>query len=78
MDKKQWILVDVCSTKAGAWWMPLDAETRQEAVEEAWRMWNSLTKYDQKRRDAFYVCLCEYDEDGHLNLYDEEDSFIIK
>lgn len=47
----------------------LDADlTKDEAIEEAAREWNSLSDYDKDHRDAFELLMAEEDEDGCLDL----------
>jgi hypothetical protein len=78
MDKRWW-LIDDCTTAAAACWeQPLQVETKEEAVKEARRRWESLTKHDQDKRDNFYVCLCRYDEEGLIDLETMEECENIK
>ena len=74
--EKVWFLIDETATEI--WDEPLNVETREEAIAEAWRKWENLTKHDQDKRDAFYICLCGYDEDGAADLETMEAYEFIK
>lgn len=57
---KKWVIIDDCTSKSSATWEHvLDVNTAEEAEAEARMEWDRLSANDKKKRDAFYVSLCE-------------------
>ena len=57
---KKWVIIDDCTNKSGAIWERiLNVNTAEEAEAEARLEWDRLSESDKKKRDAFYVGLCE-------------------
>lgn len=44
--------------------------TREEAIAQADREWNSLTEYDKKQRECFYVLESVTDDEEAENRFD--------
>lgn len=71
----KWYLIDDCTTK-GAFIdeEQLDVETKEEAAAIARSRFDGLSDHDKARRDAFYICLADCDEDGNID-YDTMTDF---
>lgn len=61
---KYFILDDATTLHGLCDFIPLTATTEADAIREASRRWDALSKHDQRKRDAFAVCYGELDDDG--------------
>lgn len=60
-----WFLVD--EKGADVFTENLEVDTLERAVVEAHAMWECLSDYDKKQRNAFYVAIADEDEDGDID-----------
>lgn len=64
---KKYIVVDDAITKKGD--MSINTyDSKEEAIERAEYLLAHMTKHDKNNRDAFYVGICELDEEGEVDL----------
>lgn len=78
-EDTRWVVIDDCtSTQSAEFTDILDVATQEEAITEAKRLWNTLSKYDQDRRDAYYVCKAIVDGDGAIDYNSISDVYEIK
>lgn len=61
---KKWILIENMGDQFET---VLSATSKEEAIREAKAIWNRLSRFDQKRREEFYIVFAEID-DGIVNL----------
>ena len=59
---EKWFLVD--SKKGDLFTKVLSAKNSSDAIQEATTIWNSLSAFDRKQRDAFFVIYAEENEEG--------------
>lgn len=66
-----WFIIDDLTTKRAVLDVSrCEAQTKDEAILEAKRIWNALSAHDQQQRDAFYVCCADEDNDGEIMTRD--------
>lgn len=76
---KKWYLIEDCTkAKAQVFETELKVRTAQEAQEKALAIWNGLSAYDQKEREACYIGLAGVDDDGCIDYNSMTDIFTIK
>ena len=76
---KKWVIIDDCtSKKAAVYDETCKDQTKEGAYAEAKSKWEALTPYDQRQRDAFYVALTGFDEDGCIDYDSMTDVLNIK
>lgn len=76
---KKWIIIDDCTgSKSAQFEEIIDARDINEAEQIARRQWDSLTAYDQQKRDAYYVGRAEIDEEGTVDFDSMRDIVTIK
>lgn len=64
---KKYIVVDDSTTKKGD--MSINTyDSKEEAIERAEYLLAHMTKYDKNKCDAFYVVICELDEEGEVDF----------
>lgn len=61
---KYFILDDTTTLHGLCDFIPLTATTEADAIREASRRWDALSKHDQRKRDSFAVCYGDLDDDG--------------
>lgn len=76
---KKWVIIDDCTRKRSAVFDEICmAQTKEGAYAEAKAKWDALTEHDKRDRDAFFVALSGYDEDGCIDYDSMTDVMAIK
>lgn len=66
---KHWVIVDdLTKARAVVNTEILDVATQEEAVNIATARWEKLSFLDRRRRDAYFLCRAEVDEDGVVDF----------
>lgn len=76
---KKWFLIDDCTTSSATInEIQLTASTKDEAIAEARNKWWKLSDYDRNRRDAYYICKVEMNENETINFDTATEHFEFK
>lgn len=72
-----WLVDDNISAGANIWTKKLFTDSKEDALRMARLEWESMSEYDRKRRDAFYIALAPEAEDGDMDFNEIEESYNV-
>ena len=76
---KKWVIIDDCTGKRSACFDKIcKSQTKEGAYTAALAKWDALTDHDKRDRDAYFVGLTGFDEEGCIDYDSMEQIMAIK